>query len=80
MGDHLVLGINSDSDLLKLKGPTVLNVQERSEVMRHCKFVDEVHSNTDYTPSFATLKQAGCGYYAHGDDPCFNSEGVDVTL
>jgi choline-phosphate cytidylyltransferase len=80
MGDYLVLGINSDEDLYKLKGPTVLNCKERTEVFRHCKFVDEVYSDMDYTPSFDTLKFVDCGYYAHGDDPCFNSAGVDVTL
>lgn len=42
MSDILVAGVNSDEDLLINKGPTILNVEERSEILRHCKFVDEV--------------------------------------
>lgn len=78
MGDHLVLGVNSDEDLLKNKGPTVLNVKERSEILRHCKFIDRVVENTPYTPTFSLLESEGCNFYAHGDDPCIDSEGVDI--
>ena len=42
MSDILVAGVNSDEDLLKNKGPTILNQEERAEILRHCKFVDEV--------------------------------------
>ena len=42
MADVLVVGVNKDEDLLLTKGPTVMNVEERAEIMRHCKFVDEV--------------------------------------
>ena len=61
------------------KGPTVLNDDERCEIFRHCKFVDEVLDRTVYTPTFETLKNAGCNYYAHGDDPCYDKDGVDIT-
>ena len=51
MGDWLVAGVNSDEDILKVKGPTILNVKERSEILKHCKFVDEVAPNMVYTPT-----------------------------
>jgi ethanolamine-phosphate cytidylyltransferase len=79
MSDILVAGVNSDADLLKNKGPTILNEEERAEILRHCKFVDEVVVGTEYTPTFELLKKLDCGFYAHGDDPCFNSDGVDLT-
>ena len=79
MSDILVAGVNSDEDLLKNKGPTILNQVERAEILRHCKFVDEVVVGTQYTPDFELLKKLDCGFYAHGDDPCFNSDGVDLT-
>lgn len=79
MGDYLVAGVNSDEDLMKNKGPTIMNVKERQEIFRHCKFVDEVAGNTPYTPTFELLKQLNCQFYAHGDDPCINSDGVDIT-
>ena len=80
MADILVVGVNSDEDLLKVKGPTVMSVHERTEIMRHCKFVDEIVSNTEYTPDLELLKKLNCGYYAHGDDPCYDQDGTDVTL
>ena len=55
MADILVVGVNKDEDLLVLKGPTVMNVHERTEIMRHCKFVDEIISNTEYTPDLELL-------------------------
>ena len=79
MGDHLVVGVNSDEDVLKTKGPPVMNQRERVEIIRHCKFVDEVIEGTPYTPSIELLHQVDCGFYAHGDDPCFNADGVDIT-
>lgn len=39
MTDYLVVGLNSDEDLLKTKGPTIMNNDERSEIVKHCKFV-----------------------------------------
>lgn len=42
MSDILVVGVNSDADLMTNKGPTILNQDERAEILRHCKFVDEV--------------------------------------
>jgi len=56
MGDYLAVGVNSDEDLLKLKGPTVLNVRERAEILRHCKFIDKVYEDMAYTPTFDILK------------------------
>jgi len=79
MGDYLVVGVNSDDDLRKLKGPTILKCDERAEIMRHCKFIDRVEADMPYTPTLETLASVGCNFYAHGDDPCINSEGVDVT-
>lgn len=46
MGGIVVAGINSDADLLINKGPTIMSGQERAEILRHCKFVDEVKPDT----------------------------------
>jgi ethanolamine-phosphate cytidylyltransferase len=42
--------------------------------------VDEVVVGTNYTPDFELLEKLNCGFYAHGDDPCFDHNGVDLTL
>lgn len=80
MGDHLSVGVNKDSEIHKLKGPTILNQAERCEILRHCKFIDEVIPETPYTPTVDLVKKLNCDFYAHGDDPAINIEGQDITI
>jgi ethanolamine-phosphate cytidylyltransferase len=75
----LVAGINSDEELVQNKGPVILNLQERSEILRHCKFIDEVAPGTKYRPDEELLKELDCSFYAHGDDPTFDHNGIDIT-
>jgi len=79
MTDVLVVGINSDQDILMNKGPSVMNVFEKQEILSHCKFIDEIVINTPYSPSFELLEQLNCSHFAHGDDPAINCDGVDIT-
>lgn len=60
LGDILVAGVNSDEDLLRNKGPTVLNCKERADILRACKWVDEVVEDTEYTVSTNTLDRLNC--------------------
>ena len=78
MGDHLVLGVCSDADVLKFKGPTIFNTHERAEIMRHCKFIDEVVEDVEYATTLNQLEKVGCNYFSHGDDPCYDKEGNDI--
>jgi ethanolamine-phosphate cytidylyltransferase len=78
MGDYLVLGINSDEDVERAKGPTLMNVYERAALAGACKWVDEVILNVPYTPTLDLLEQHNIDFCAHGDDPCFNELGEDV--
>ena len=42
MGGIVVAGVVSDADILLNKGPSFMSLEERTEILRHCKFVDEV--------------------------------------
>ena len=46
--DELVVGSNSDRDVLKFKGPTILNDDERHFMLTSCKWTSEVHKATPY--------------------------------
>ena len=78
LGDILVVGVNSDAEILRNKGPTVLSCKERADILRACKWVDEVHEDTEYTVRLDTLDRYNCQFYAHGDDPVFDADGTDM--
>jgi ethanolamine-phosphate cytidylyltransferase len=76
LGDILIVGVNSDSDVEKSKGPTLMNIKERSALVRACKWIDEVLEDTPYTPTVKFLKDIGADFCAHGDDMPINDQGV----
>jgi ethanolamine-phosphate cytidylyltransferase len=76
LGDVLVVGINSDSDVEKAKGPLLMKMNERSALVRSCKWVDEVVENTPYTPTISLLDELKIDYCAHGDDMPVNENGI----
>ena len=79
LGDVLVAGVISDEELVKTKGPTIMNLKERTEVARHCKFIDQVAPGVPYSPTIPLIKSLNCSFYAHGDDLALNSDGEDPT-
>ena len=78
LGDVLVLGIVSDEETIRVKGPTVMNLAERCEIMRACKWVDEVIEGTTYDVTLQNLIDYNCDFYAHGDDLQLNADGEDA--
>lgn len=74
----MILGVNSDEDVIKIKGPPVLNQKERADIMRSCKYVDEVVEGTPYEVTVEILDKYNCDYYAHGDDIPTNASGDDA--
>lgn len=42
LGDVLVVGVISDKEVSMYKGPPILSWEERAEIIRACKWVDEV--------------------------------------
>ena len=76
LGDILVVGVNSDADVLKSKGPTLMNIKERAALAYACKWVDEVVEDTPYTPTVQLLDELNIDFCAHGDDMPQNESGV----
>ena len=52
--------MNSDEEILKNKGPSVLTTKERADIIRACKWVDEVGEGTEYTVTEETLDRFNC--------------------
>ncbi len=82
LGDVLVVGVNSDSDIRKYKGPPIMNDEERTIAVEACKWVDEVVPGAPYVMTDEYLQfifdKYQIDYVVHGDDPCLLPDGTDV--
>ena len=76
--DVLVVGVHSDAEILKHKGPPVMNNEERLATVRACKWVDEVVFDTPYDPSLKLLDDLHCDFCVHGDDASTTADGRDA--
>ena len=72
-------GVNTDQDLEKAKGPTILKVHEREAIMSSVKWVDEMAHDNPYDVDQEDLDRVNCKFYVHGDDPCYNAQGEDMN-
>jgi len=78
LGDQLVVGVHSDAEIQKHKGPTVWTEQERYKIVRSCKWVDEVVEDAPYIATVATLNKYNCDFTCHGEDISLGADGRDV--
>eukprot|EP00955_Chlamydomonas_euryale_P016702 178155-Chlamydomonas_euryale.AAC.1 len=58
VGDQLVLGLIPDSEIMRCKGPPVMNEEERYTLVEQVKWVDEVIRGE---PSASARCMVGCG-------------------
>lgn len=68
LGSYLLVGVCSDEDAAHYKRKPIMNLQERSEVISACKFVDEI---VLCPPSIVTdefLDTHSIELVVHGDD------------
>lgn len=78
LGDYLIVGVHSDEEITKHKGPPVFNEKERYKMVKSIKWVDEIVENAPYVTTLETLNKYDCDYCAHGDDITLTAEGVDT--
>ena len=82
LGDELVVGLVPDREILRCKGPPLLNENERLELVESVKWVDEVLTGVPYdlTPEFLEelFTKHRIDYVIHGDDPCILPDGTDA--
>ncbi|KAL1517304.1 hypothetical protein ABEB36_001085 [Hypothenemus hampei] len=78
LGDYLVVGVHTDAEIMKHKGPPVFTEQERYKMVRGIKWVDEVVEGAPYVTTLETLDKYNCDFCVHGDDITMTAEGVDT--
>ncbi|KAF4662104.1 Ethanolamine-phosphate cytidylyltransferase [Perkinsus chesapeaki] len=76
--DVLVVGIHSDDVIASNKAPPVMKQEERYELLKHVKWIDEILHDATYDIGLKTLVDAKADFCVHGDDmPVdFNGRGV----
>jgi ethanolamine-phosphate cytidylyltransferase len=78
LGDYLVVGVHSDAEIMKHKGPPVMNEEERYAAVAACKWVDEVVKDAPYVTSLEIMDKYGCDFCVHGDDVSTTADGKDT--
>eukprot|EP00037_Helgoeca_nana_P017030 m.160692 g.160692 ORF g.160692 m.160692 type:complete len:367 (+) comp23805_c1_seq1:407-1507(+) len=78
MGDYLIVGVHSDADIARHKGPPVMHEDERYESVRSCKWVDEVVEASPYVTDWDFIEKFGVAFVVHGDDITTDENGVDT--
>lgn len=68
MGTYLVAAVCTDRVISVNKGPPVINEQDRFDIMRGVRFVDEIfeYDDLNYRVTPEMLDSAGCDICVHG--------------
>ncbi|KAH8741131.1 hypothetical protein FG386_001258 [Cryptosporidium ryanae] len=66
---HLIVGVASDEETHRLKGRTVQTLQERTETLRHVKWVDEIISPCPWVIDEKFIEKHNIDFVAHDDEP-----------
>uniref|UniRef100_A0A7S4NFN7 ethanolamine-phosphate cytidylyltransferase n=1 Tax=Paramoeba aestuarina TaxID=180227 RepID=A0A7S4NFN7_9EUKA len=77
LGDVLVAGIHPTSEIEKHKGLPLMNDEERLEVLKANKWVDEIVTDAPYLTSVDFLKKHNIDFCAHGEDITILDDGRD---
>jgi cytidyltransferase-like protein len=74
---HLIVGINSDKDTLKYKGPVVMTYDERVKSISECKYIDELLDDVPWFITEEFLIKNNIDYIAREDSP-YLSNNEDI--
>ncbi|CAG9088273.1 unnamed protein product [Plutella xylostella] len=78
LGDKLIVGVHTDEEISKHKGPPVFTQEERYKMVKAIKWVDQVVEGAPYVTTLETLDKYQCDFCVHGDDITVTADGVDT--
>ncbi|TGJ82127.1 hypothetical protein E0Z10_g6629 [Xylaria hypoxylon] len=77
LGSELFVGVHSDEDILKNKGPTVMDLDERLAAVDACRWVTKSVPDAPYVTELPFIGLYKCKYVVHGDDITSDGNGED---
>lgn len=77
LGKELYVGVHSDEEILKNKGPVVMKLDERLKSVEGCKWATKAISDAPYVTDPEFMDKYGCEYVVHGDDITTDANGND---
>ncbi|XP_026325102.1 ethanolamine-phosphate cytidylyltransferase isoform X2 [Hyposmocoma kahamanoa] len=78
LGDVLIVGVHTDEEISKHKGPPVFTQEERYKMVKAIKWVDQVVEGAPYVTTLDTLDKYNCDFCVHGDDITVTADGIDT--
>ncbi|XP_063817287.1 ethanolamine-phosphate cytidylyltransferase isoform X2 [Pseudophryne corroboree] len=78
MGDYLIVGVHTDEEISRHKGPPVFTQEERYKMVRAIKWVDEIVAGAPYVTTLDTLDKYNCDFCVHGNDITLTVDGKDT--
>lgn len=73
---YLIVGVSGDKETIEKKGKIVMDENERSEILKHCKWVDEVIMPCPWVITVDFLRKNNIHYVAHDAIP-YTGEGQE---
>ena len=68
LGDVLIVGVHSDADVESYKRIPIINEEDRYEIVKACKYVDEVIESAPLKITKEFLEEYKIDLVVHGDD------------
>lgn len=68
LGHVLIVGVHTDEEISKHKGPPVFTQEERYKMVRAIKWVDQVVEGAPYVTTLDTLNKYQCDFCVHGGE------------
>ena len=75
---YLIVGVSGDQETIDKKGKIVMNEIERVEILKHCKWVDEVICPCPWEISMDFLNEHNIHYVAHDAIPYTSGGSGDI--
>jgi len=75
---YLLAGVHSDEQVQTHKARNVMTHAERLEIVKHCRWVDEVIAEAPWVINEAFIRKYKIDYVAHDEDPYVSSGLKDV--